>query len=55
MDHCEFKACLVYQSSSRTARAVIQRNPVLKEKKLNHNQGSMLERPETFTKQEESK
>ena len=32
VDHCEFKASLVYTSSSRTAR-VIQRISVLKEKR----------------------
>ena len=32
MDLCEFKANLVYTSSSRTARAVTQRNPVSKNK-----------------------
>ena len=29
-DLCEFEASLVYKASSRTARAVTQRNPVLK-------------------------
>ena len=30
VDLCEFKSNLVYRVSSRTARAVTQRNPVLK-------------------------
>ena len=30
MDLCEFKASLVYKETPRTARAVTQRNPVLK-------------------------
>ena len=29
-DLCEFEVSLVYTASSRTARAVTQRNPVLK-------------------------
>ena len=29
VDLCEFEASLVYRASSRTARAVTQRNPVL--------------------------
>ena len=29
VDLCEFEASLVYKASSRTARAVTQRNPVL--------------------------
>ena len=33
LDLCEFKASLVYLVSSRTARTVTQRNPVLKNKK----------------------
>ena len=32
-DLCEFEVSLVYRVSSRTARAVIQRNPVLKQTK----------------------
>ena len=32
VDLCEFKASLVYKESSRTARAVTERNPVLKNK-----------------------
>ena len=32
-DVCEFKTSLVYKVSSRTTRAVTQRNPVLKKKK----------------------
>ena len=31
-DLCEFKASLVYEASSRTARPVSQRNPVSKSK-----------------------
>ena len=30
---CEFEASLVYRTSSRTARAVTQRNPVSKQNK----------------------
>ena len=30
VDLCEFEASLVYRASSRTVRAVTQRNPVLK-------------------------
>ena len=33
VDLCEFKASLVYRASSRTARAVTQRNPVSKNKR----------------------
>ena len=33
VDFCEFKTSLVYKASSRTARAVTQRNPVSKKKK----------------------
>ena len=33
VDLCELEASLVYKVSSRTARAVTQRNPVSKEKK----------------------
>jgi hypothetical protein len=33
VDLCEFKASLVSKVSSRTVRAVTQRNPVLKTKK----------------------
>ena len=32
---CEFKASLVYRASSRLARAVTHRNPVLKNQKTN--------------------
>jgi hypothetical protein len=32
-DLCEFKGSLIYRVSSRTARAVTQRNPVSKKKK----------------------
>ena len=32
-DLCEFEANLVYRASSRTAKAVTQRNPISKEKK----------------------
>ena len=32
VDLCEFKAILVYRRSSRTARAITQRNLVLKNK-----------------------
>ena len=32
-DLCKFKTSLVYRASSRTARAVTQRNPVLKKEK----------------------
>ena len=32
MDLCDFKASLVYRASSKTARAVIQRNHVLENK-----------------------
>ena len=32
MSHKEFEASLVYKVSSRTARTVTQRNPVLKKK-----------------------
>jgi hypothetical protein len=32
VDLCKFKASLVYRASSRIAKAVIQRNPVLKNK-----------------------
>jgi hypothetical protein len=32
VDLCEFKASLVYKASSKTVRAVTQRNPVLKNK-----------------------
>ena len=35
MDFCEFEASLVYKSSSRTAKTVKQRNPVLKNKQTN--------------------
>ena len=35
MDLCELEASLVYKASSRTARAVTQRNPVSKSKKRN--------------------
>ena len=35
---CEFKASLVYKVSSRTARTVTQRNPVLKNKQTKYKQ-----------------
>jgi hypothetical protein len=38
-DLCEFEASLVYKESSRTARTVTQRNPVL-EKKIKTNKQS---------------
>ena len=36
MDLCEFEASLVYQARSKTARAVIQRNPVLGKRVFNN-------------------
>ena len=35
VDLCEFEASLVYIESSRTARTIIQRNPILKTKQQN--------------------
>jgi hypothetical protein len=35
VDFCEDKASLVYKESSRTARAITQRNPVSKNKQTN--------------------
>lgn len=40
MDLCKFKAGLVYRASPRTARAVRQRNPVLKNKQQSHKSGT---------------
>jgi hypothetical protein len=35
VDLCEFEARLIYKARTRTARAVTQRNPVLKKKRQN--------------------
>ena len=42
-DLCEFEASLVYRVSFRTARAVTQRNPVLKKTKNNNNKKNPTE------------
>jgi hypothetical protein len=36
-DLCEFKASLIYKTSSRTTRAVTHRNAVMKNNKNNNN------------------
>jgi hypothetical protein len=49
-DLCEFKASLVYKSSSRRARAT-RRNPISKNKKTNKNK--KIQKPKNETKQAE--
>ena len=41
MDLCEFEASLVYKMTSRTARAVTQRNPVSKNKQSKEEMNSV--------------
>ena len=50
VDLCEFKAGLVYRVSSRTVRAVIQRNPVLKNQKQMKTKQQNKTKQKTLTK-----
>ena len=49
---CEFEVRLVYRATSRTARAVTQRNPISKNKQTNKRmrevEGKHLERQRNF-------
>ena len=46
VDLCEFTASLVYKESSRTAMAVTQRNPVLKNNKQTNSDNERQRRTE---------
>ena len=45
MGLCEFEANLVYRASSRTVRAVTQKNPVSKNKRKNSNNKIIIRIP----------
>ena len=46
VDHCEFEASLIYKLSSRTVRAVTQRNPILKKQKEKQEEKTGLLQPD---------